>query len=165
MDVHVLAQDVPQANSLDKIRCVVDTVAAGVSESTEMLERTELSIRHLNYYLAAAHSLGLLEKGPGWGRVTELGKRLIASATRSERESQIFREAVRRSSVVQAVYPGLLGAEEPSIGDVASRIEALTGLSTSTATRRAETLLTWRKRLVERQLSLFDLTPAPPLAF
>ena len=155
----VNAHEVPQANSLDKIRAVVAARAKGARDYQQMLEQTALSPRHLAYYIGAARVLGLLE-GVGWGQPTNLGDKLVNSLAGSEREMQIFREAVRHSQVLQTIAPGLLGHDEITVDSLADRIAALSGLARATAERRAETLLTWRRRLAERQLSLFDLATA-----
>ena len=147
---------VPQADDLDKVRAVVDAVAAGARDSAEIASRTGFSTRHVEYRVRAAALLGLVRQGSVGMEVSPAGAALLRTRITSERERLLLLRAIDDSATLKSLAPDLNDEPPPSLEVLAERIEVATGLARSTAQRRASTLLTWRRRLRSPQLSLFD---------
>lgn len=142
---------VPQADDLDKVRAVVTAVGDGVIDPVAMAAHTGYSLRHVEYRLRAARSLGMVDGA----EVTAEGRTLLATARGSEEERLVYRTALARCIAFETLAPDLFDRTPPSRDELASRIVASTAMAESTARRRASTLLAWRRRLASRQLDLF----------
>lgn len=152
----VRGQDVPQANSLERVREVVGVVGSARVPGLEAVQKaTGLSARHASYYLNAAATLGLIKEVAGRWVLGDLGHELLATPKASDAESAVLRRAAELSSVLQAVAPDLLRTPRPSLEKLARRIREGSGLADATSRRRAQTLLAWRDSLVTpRQVQL-----------
>ena len=148
---------VPQADDLDKVRIVVDAIAKGVTDAIALAEHTGFSLRHVEYRLRAARSLGLVATAASTmgAELTAEGRTLLATGRGSEEERLVYRTALAHCLAVEALAPDLFDLTPPSRDELASRIVASTAMAESTALRRASTLLSWRRRLASRQLDLF----------
>src|SRR5262245_41332422 len=137
--------DIPQANSLDRVREVVQAVQDGARTPAAVERLTHLSARHAAYYLQAARILGLLRsKGDKWS-VSESGRHLLGTAAQSDAESMAFRQAIRNSDVITRIAPDLLDEEKPpTLEKLTVGIMESAALSLATARRRATALLAWR---------------------
>src|SRR4051812_2090061 len=60
---HVDGHDIPQANSLDRVRAVVRAILEGAEDAEDIGKVVDLSPRHTDYYLQAARILDLIEQG------------------------------------------------------------------------------------------------------
>lgn len=160
-------RDLPQASSLPKVRALVAAVAAGQSGSLrEAGVAAGLSERHAGYYgLAATLTLALVESHGERLRVTPLGAELLATDEGGLEERGVFGRAISESQSVTSIAPDLIDAQGPSAEALTQRL-VVSGLSPATARRRASTLLTWRKYVLERQarlaLPLAKVRPAAP---
>jgi predicted AAA+ superfamily ATPase len=152
----------PQTNRLDQVRAIVDALASGASTRQQVAQATRISARHVSYAVAAARSLGLVS-GTRDFAVTGLGGRLATAEPGSPEEQEILVEAIMGSAALRSVAPALLGRRQPDRERLARQVERLTGLSRSTADRRAQALLAWRRRLLHPQGSL--RLEAPGTAF
>jgi len=146
--------DIPQANTLAKVRHVVSAAtwlsAEPPVDLTGIAGRTAASRRHTWYRLHTARVLGLLRlEGDAGVVVADLGHRLLDTAAGSADERAVLARAVEQSSAVQAIAPDLLGPSPPSAAPLADRIEALASLKASTALRRAKCLLSWRWQILD----------------
>lgn len=148
-------RDLPQANSLARVRELVAAVADGRDESlVEAGEAVGLSPRHARYYGGAASvTLPFLVVERDRVGVTPLGRDLLATAPRSHAERMIFRRAIVESPSVVSIAHDLLDPEGPTAQALTQRL-IHAGLSPATAARRASTLLSWRRYVLERQMSL-----------
>lgn len=142
---------VPQADSLPKVRELVQAVAARARASLRDAGLAAgLSTRHASYYGRAAETLNLLESIDGDRyRLAELGHRLLETKPSSVQERAVFAEAIKQSEILNRVAPDLLRSEAWSRDALASRIETIAAFSPSTAHRRAGTLLAWRTYLTD----------------
>ncbi len=141
--------DIPQTDSLEQIRKVVQAVADGHTESKDISELLGLSTRHVNYAVQAALALELLARyGEDDLRVTRQGRVLLNLPQGSRSERSIFRLVIECSRELRKVAPRLLDEEPPSAEEITRRIEVLAKLSAATARRRAQTLLAWRQQIV-----------------
>ncbi|RYE84664.1 MAG: hypothetical protein EOO75_17840 [Myxococcales bacterium] len=141
--------DIPQADNLQRVRLVVDAVAAGHTTQDAILADTHVSLRHVSYALHAARVLGLLEHEGRTFRLTPSGRELCATRRQSDDERRILREACSQSSIVSLLAPDLFGHPGPSVDAIAATIEERARLSPATARRRARTLLSWRLQVLE----------------
>lgn len=138
--------DVPQADKLDKIRALVDAVHNGHHTIDAMGQAADLSRRHVAYYLHATRVLGFVEVEGESKSLTAAGLALIATAKGSQGEATAISKAVLSCHVVRQVAGDLL-QDEFSEKTVGERIRVLSGLSQSTAQRRAHTIAAWRQTI------------------
>jgi len=136
---------VPQADSLERVREVVEAIATVQIHDIEALrKRTKLSDRHLHYYYEAARELGFVAGPLVKSEVTGTGRELLATAQSSVEELRVLQRAVASTAVVRQVVPNLLGPNPPTREQVATLLQGATALSQATAERRAQTLVRWR---------------------
>lgn len=137
--------DVPQADRLGNVRQLVAAVRDGIDHVGTLLELLTVDRRHFHYYRQAAAILGLLEyNARGALCVTSLGQRLLASGEGSRDERQVFGEAVALARALRP-FASFFAGEGQGLATLAGRLEVLTGLSRTTAERRARTLIQWRR--------------------
>lgn len=141
--------DVPQEDNLTDVRRTVEAIGSGLEDTQGIAERTRRSRRHAGYAVNAAIVLGWVEAGDALV-VTGQGRKLLATAEGSEAERAAYREAIEKSPSVSAIAPSLLGTEQPARAAIAEQISKLAGLAKSTAERRAQTLLSWRRQVLEK---------------
>lgn len=137
--------DVPQADRLGNIRQLVAASRDGIDHAATLLELLQVDHRHFLYYRQAARILGVVEfDARGELCVTSLGQRLLATKEGSPDEREVFAEAI---GVARALRPfaSFFAGEALDLATLTRRLEVLTGLSRTTAERRAHTLIKWRK--------------------
>lgn len=145
--------DIPQANDLGTVRRVVSAVRNGASTFGDVQERTGYSRRHVQYRVHAARILGWLRiEAEGALVLTAAGERLLETDEGTCDERAAFARAIEGSPQIAALAPTLLGPVPPFASDLAETIIAVTGMSPSTALRRAEGLLAWRRRVLDEVL-------------
>ncbi|HLL54965.1 MAG TPA: restriction endonuclease [Myxococcaceae bacterium] len=154
---------IPQANRLENVRQLVAAVREGIHHPAALLELLEVDERHFAYYRQAAAILGLVSVGrDGALALTERGRELLATAEGSTAERKGFREAVQAARSLRPFHSFFEGEALP-IDELSRRLQALTGLSATTAARRAQTLEQWRRYIQpaapEAGPGLPELTP------
>jgi restriction endonuclease Mrr len=155
--------DVPQANRLENIRQLVAAVREDIQHPTALLELLQVDQRHLSYYRQAASILGVVEPDAhGTLVVTDRGRALLSTAEGSIDEQHAFKDAILAAPALKP-FSSFFEGNEVSLDKLAHRLGVLTGLSHSTAKRRAQTLVQWRKFVVGKpdqqpqQLEIPDL--------
>lgn len=143
------SKDIPQADSLENVRRIVDAVVDGLRTKAEVSERTGINPRHVLYGLHTARVLGFVVEDEGGGfSATESGKSLHALTANGPEEQERFRSAIADSEIIAAIAPQLLSGKPPTQDAITQKIVKATGLSESTAGRRAQTLVSWRTQLM-----------------
>ncbi|MEZ4294746.1 MAG: hypothetical protein R3B70_07195 [Polyangiaceae bacterium] len=146
--------EIPQADSLENVRRVVDAIASGASSRKEISDKTDISVRHIDYAIHAAKSLGLLAQGDALS-TSGTGSALAATERGSAEEREQFHAAIKANEVIQMLAPDLLDDAAPAKATLTERIQkACPDLSEATAARRAQTLLAWRSQALSEQISL-----------
>jgi hypothetical protein len=144
---------IPQADDLAKIRRAVAAVASGATSLAQIRRDIDLATRHAAYAVAAARTLGwLLPDEPL--KASRHGADLLETEPGSREEAGAMRLAIQTSPILAVISPGLLGDKPPSRRQLTETIERRAGLAKSTASRRAATLLSWRRQLVDGVLTL-----------
>lgn len=139
--------DVPQADRMSNIRQLVAAVRDGIEHAGMLLELLNVDRRHFLYYRQAAVILGVIEfNARGGVLVTSLGQRLLATSEGSREERQVFGEAVGLARALRP-FASFFAGEPLDLATLTRRLEVLTGLSRTTAERRAHTLIKWRRYL------------------
>ncbi len=137
--------DVPQADRLENVRQLAMALRDGIHNAPALLELLAVDERHFNYYRRAAEILDLLQPAEdGAMSLTERGRELVATAEGSVEERRVFAAAIRSARALRP-FTSFFDGEELPLSTVAERLATLTGLSRSTAERRARTLLQWRR--------------------
>lgn len=159
--------DVPQADRLGNVRQLVAAIRDGIEHAGTLLELLDVDHRHFRYYRQAAVILGVVEfTARGELSVTSLGQRLLASVEGSREERQVFGEAIGMARGLRP-FGSFFAGEALDLRTVTHRLEVLTGLSHTTAQRRAHTLIKWRRYVqgpdAEKDGSLDLSDPAPQI--
>ena len=137
--------DVPQANRLENVRQLAAAVRDGVSHPGALLELLDVDQRHFAYYRQAALILRIIDiTDDGALTVTDIGRALLATVEGSDDERARFRDAILAAPSLRPFTSYFSGQDVP-LDDLAHRLGVLTGLSHSTAKRRAQTLIQWRR--------------------
>ncbi|MGK3993004.1 hypothetical protein [Sorangium sp. So ce1024] len=145
--------EIPQADNLANVRRALEALAAGAATREQIAEQTGISLRHVGYALAAARVLGWLGDDAS---ITPAGRALLAAPAGTPDERAHLRRAIFACDVVKEVAPDLFEPAAPTTAALARRIFRFTaGIGKETARRRAQTLLAWRKQVLEQQLPLF----------
>lgn len=147
----------PQS-TLENVRTFVDACFETSSGAvSDLCSDTGLEQRHVNYAAQASILLGLAERVGEQFALTPSGRKLANSERQSEEERQFLLQAVQESADLRALTPNLLRSRPPTKAELASQLERVSGLGRGTAEHRAAMLLSWRKRLLQQELS-FRLT-------
>lgn len=142
--------DIPQANDLASVRRIVHAVAHESRTQAAVMAFTDFSRRHAQYRIQAARVLGLLRVDDGsdlW--VATLGERLLETERGTPAELAVWHDAITFSRALQIIAPDLLTPRGPGLEELTSRIVEMSELSASTARRRANGLLTWRRYVLD----------------
>lgn len=160
------SKDIPQADSLENVRRIVDAVVDGLRTKAEVSERTGINPRHVLYGLHTARVLGFVVEDEGGGfSATDSGKSLNTLAANGPEELERFRTAIADSEIIAAIAPQILTGKPPTQDAITQKIVKATGLSESTAGRRAQTLVSWRTQLLGSSgQSAAAAAPAAPAA-
>jgi len=146
-DHPIASVDLPQQDSLAKVRAVVVGLASGINKAG-LGEVASLSPRHVRYTLHAARTLGFVSQSGDVWATTDRGMGLLSMNAGTDAEHDYFVLAVRHCAALKALVPELLEGKAPELDVLARRMVDRSGLSLSTAQRRAITLLAWREQLV-----------------
>lgn len=149
--LQVKSSEVPQANSLDRLRQLVEAVRRGSTQKREIQAATGLSSRHADYYGQAARTLGWVDRDGESYSLAQGATALLGTRPGSDEERDAFVRAIEACEIVQALAPDLLADPGPTEDELTRRIQAATDLAQKTARRRAQALLTWRARVVVTQ--------------
>ena len=137
--------DVPQADRLPNVRRLVAAAHEGIFNAAALLELLGVDDRHFAYYRQAAEILGVVARTrDGRLQVTPRGSELLATKEGSEKERQVFREAMLGARALRP-FSSYFKGETLTVSEIASRLQTMTGLSHSTAERRAKTLVQWKR--------------------
>ena len=152
--------DVPQANRLSNIRELVQAVRDDINNVSALGELLGVDQRHFAYYRQAAVILDFLRLEADEVSLTARGQSLVATPEGSESERNCFRQAILDAPSLKP-FSSFFESAEISVDELTHRLGVLTGLSHSTAKRRAQTLIQWRKYIctgtaptTKRQLDL-----------
>lgn len=141
-DEEYAAWPIPQANDLDKVASVVDSISNDATTASSIGEAIEVGDRQGSYYANAAGYLGLVEKheddlGSTHYALTQLGQ-TFANSSPAERAT-LMAELVNRTPLARSYR------ENPDVEalqkDIASGGDG--GYSDTVAKRRTSTLTTW----------------------
>lgn len=156
--------DVPQADRLENVRRLIAAAKEGIQHPAALRELLGVDDRHFAYYRRAATILGLLaDNDGGILALTDEGRALLGTKERSTAERRQFHDAIvsaRSLKPFQSFFEG----EEVPFAEISHRLAQLTGLSETTADRRAQTLMRWRAYVQAQESAgtgpeLPDLTP------
>lgn len=128
----------------------------GIHNVPALLELLGVDQRHFDYYRRAAEILDLIQRTGGAVSLTSRGRDLVATPEGSAQERQVFAAAIRSARALRP-FTSFFDGEELPLEIVAQRLATLTGLSQSTAERRARTLLQWRRYVDQPAASTIDL--------
>lgn len=138
------ATDIPQADSLSRVRELVQAVQFGAADAQRLQKVMTLHPRHVGYHLHAARILNWLDRSDDAIRLTDAGEALLRTEVGSDAEREVFRASIEQSTSIGAVAGDLLDETPPEQAVLCQRIQDVAGIAPATARRRASTLLRWR---------------------
>lgn len=148
--------EIPQANSLANVRRAAWAVSQGADTGPHVARLASLPIRAAGYALSAARILGFIEAGSETVSVTQRGDELLKTPEGSDSEAALFFTAIRNCAPLSLVVGDLFEPDLTQV-EIARRLEDGTPLSGSTAMRRAQSLTSWRRQILDpRQLPLLQ---------
>ncbi|MDY7228260.1 DUF7226 domain-containing protein [Hyalangium rubrum] len=137
--------DVPQADRLENVRQLMAAAKEGIQHPAALRELLGVDERHFAYYRRAATILGLLvDREDGRLDLTEDGRALLGTKERSPEERRQFHAAIISARGLRP-FQSFFEGETISFEEISHRLAQLTGLSKTTADRRAQTLMRWRE--------------------
>lgn len=139
---------VPQ-KSLESIRRLLEGLERGLT-GRDLEVACAMKERHVYYTLVAARTLGVLTEEDELSRA---GRNVLSQEPWSLGERDAWKKALLASPFFRVVVPDLLGDDPPSKDELAGRLQRLTGLSLSTATRRTTDILGWRRTILSQKQS------------
>jgi hypothetical protein len=165
------SNDIPQADSIPMIRATLAALKDGPTP-LQVAQAIGITPRHVRYCLDSARFLGWVRyespqlslagvetTEPARGTtfaLTASGQALLATAPNSRAERELLGKALLASTVIGRICGDLLTASY-SADALADRILQNSNLAVSTARRRAQTLLAWRRHA----LSLDNIDSQP----
>lgn len=138
------ATDIPQADSLSRVRELVQAVQFGAADAQRLQKVMTLHPRHVGYHLHAARILNWLDRSDDAIRLTDAGEALLRTEVGGDAEREVFRASIEQSTSIGAVAGDLLDESPPEQAVLCQRIQDVAGIAPATARRRASTLLRWR---------------------
>ena len=156
--------DVPQQDNLSTVRTVVGALWQGVG-TAQLGDVSGLSRRHLRYTLHAARTLGWATLNDDVWEPTKAGEQLLAEREGSAAEQARFRDSIASNQVLGTLAPDLLDPHAPGRDVLTARMQRLAGLSETTASRRAATLLRWREQVIAAAATEIELTALVLITF
>lgn len=142
------SKDIPQADSLPKIRQFAAAVNAGVASAEALKQALDLDSRHLAYYRRAAVVLGVLVELPGAQlAVGPQGMVVLATVEGSEQERAGFKAAIVGAKTLKP-FASFFEGDDVDVAEISHRIGVIAGLAKATADRRAGTLSAWKRYIL-----------------
>lgn len=142
----------PQANDLDKVVDSMKLIGDGADDKIQLAEFFEFDERQGDYYANAGRYLGFVERKDQRFVLTRLGREFVQLESLSERTRSLLSQMLTRPTF-RAVFHLLVenGFKLENIGDVeiAEIIASHTSLSGATPLRRASTLRSWIRWILE----------------
>ena len=145
----------PQANDLDKVIDIVTSFySAGLSNKHAIAEFFDFDERQGDYYLNAGYYLGLLKRIPlsTEFELTREGEYIAKSENRSRRNLLLLKQMLKRPSfneIVQLFEAGNRNLSSLSVDVLAPIIQKHVTLNETTARRRASTVMSWLRWMVD----------------
>lgn len=146
---------IPQARNLRHVRAVVQALSDNRTGKAELAKILRCDERHIDYCVAAARTLGLIDGTLSTATVTDAGRSLLDTPADSTPEADCFSAAIRGSNILRLIAPTLLEAQSPAKSELITRICAMSDLKETTASSRADTLIAWRSWIKNGQQDMF----------
>jgi hypothetical protein len=134
---------VPQADDLEKVARLPFLVSQGLDRPGRVAEELGFSARQGGYYTEACQMLGLLGVDRGLLHLTEAGRDYVEMEVEPRHEflaRLVLELPIMRRALVELLLSPSRRLEHPALVDLVARES---GLSGSTASRRAQTLRRW----------------------
>jgi len=148
----------PQADDLDKVVDVVKLIGGGADDKVQLAELFEFDERQGDYYANAGCYLGFVRREGRRFVLTHLGREFVQLESFSERTKSLLSRMLARPTfralfvLLVANRFGLDAIENAKIAEIIASHTSLTG---STPLRRASTVRSWTRWMLENcQLSI-----------
>lgn len=148
--------NVPQADSLEKVKTIIEVVDSGAQTRTEIQTAFEdiyeaFSTRQVDYYGVAGCILGVLDNEPYNGRnearkwsVTSSGKKYLQLKEHAPEEAEeYFKNNIRNNRFISMVYTYVKENQPVPHSEMVVMIEQETQLGGQTKSRRVQSITQW----------------------
>ena len=142
----------PQANDLDKVADLVPLVESGLDTKADIAEFFEFDERQGDYYANAGRYLGLLEREDGRYIVADLGRQFTQTRSISGKSRLLIEQLLTRPTfraTLELLLQRDLALDAVSNEEIALAIAQFTNLSGTTPGRRASTVRSWLRWILE----------------
>jgi hypothetical protein len=155
-NVQVTIEQVPQADSVDKIMAFPFRVAEGFDTSEKIKEAFGFTVRQSSYYRQAAEILGLVAMGRNRYSLTDEGERYIRLPT-EERVRQMCR-LLLSYRLMGEIWAKLTVDSKAVVSreEVETMVKHKSGLGGTTPPRRAQTIIAWF-RWIQSHLGIVEV--------
>lgn len=149
----------PQADSFARVVSLCELLAHQDLDKAAIHAHYGFTPRQADYYVNAGRYLGLISLEDSLARLTPLGRKIMTTPSRDDRNLALV-EAMARHSVFHAVLEHVVAKQRaPNRADVVTIMESSDlGIAGSTLRRRAGTVLAWAQwawdLIAPRQLAL-----------
>lgn len=131
----------PQADTLGTVIAAVELYAGEIKSASELADRLGFDERQGQYYTTAPFWLGLIERNHGKINLSARGRDFV-SANRWKRFGILFQAVVATPVFRECIRRNLEGKPMPA-GEVAELILSKKYANSTTAGRRAQTVIAW----------------------
>mgnify|MGYP002681992591 CR=1 FL=1 len=142
----------PQANDLDKVADLVPRVESELGTKADIADYFEFDERQGDYYANAGRYLGFLEREDGRYVVTDLGRQFVHTRSIAGKSRLLIEQLLTRPTfraIFELLLQRNLELDAVSNEEIAAAIAQFTGLSGTTPGRRASTVRSWLRWLLE----------------
>jgi hypothetical protein len=142
----------PQADDLDKVIDLIPLVADGTDTKAGIAEAFEFEERQGDYYANAASYLGFLSRGRRRFVLTELGQHFAQTRSTVRRTKMLARQIAARPTfhaLLELLKERDVQLDSIRRAEIARTIQAYTNLSGTTFVRRAATVRSWLRWLLQ----------------
>ena len=139
-------KEIPQANDMDLVVRVADLVERGIDTPKSIAKVLGLTARQGLYYGTASEILGLISSADGEYVLTQEGESYLSNPS-----NERLRGLVLEIPIFDKFLKWTKAEEKPklSVREVGDFLEGTSGLSRSTAQRRAQSVCSWLVRVNE----------------
>jgi hypothetical protein len=142
----------PQANDLDKVVDLVSLIDSGVDTKDTIADFFEFDERQGDYYANAGRYLGLLDRHGSQFVLTGLGRQFVQIRSVSGKSRLLIEQLLTRPTFranLELLLQHGMELETVSNEEIARVVEQFTDLSGSTPGRRASTVRSWLRWILE----------------
>ncbi len=145
MKTRIPSKYVIQANKLENIIDMLESIAGGPKTDSEIASTLEIDKRQGTYHRMAAEAIGLIEYENEKAELTRLGLILVNMLVDSPDRISFLRVIVMINPLLRRIVDDLeiAGRDGLEVGEIEQLVIEYSGLGEETASRRTESIVKW----------------------